>query len=598
MDYKDDLYNIVKDFLARKYDLSDPTIEFIETKKDFEGDITIVLFNIIKLINDEDKESLGESIGNELVAKSNIVDEFNLVQGFLNLEIADTFYIDSLHFALTNESFFEIQSKDDIDTFMVEYSSPNTNKPLHLGHIRNNLLGYSISKILEANGKKVIKTQIINDRGIHICKSIVAWKLYGENSTPESTGIKGDEFVGNYYVLFEKKHKEEVEELISNGINKEEAVNQSNTMKLAKETLKNWENGDKEVRDIWKMMNDWVYVGFEETYNTLGVSFDKNYYESETYLLGKEIVNYGLENNVFYKKEDSSIWVDLTDDGLDEKLLLRSDGTSVYMTQDIGTAIKRFNDFPKITKQIYTVGSEQDYHFKVLFKILDKLNYKWANDCYHLSYGMIDLPDGKMKSREGKVVDADDLIENMIQTAKNRTNELGKNDDFEAKDLSMLYEKIALGALKYYLLKVDSRKKMLFNPDESIDFQGNTGPFIQYTYARIRSIIRRSELLKINYNNVNLNKIYDLSLSIKKLINHIYIFPDIISQSSKTYSPSLLCQYVFDLAKLYNSFYQDEKIFDGENNETTSFKISLSDLTANTIKNSLELLGVGVPNKM
>ena len=321
------------------------------------------MFNIIKLINDEDKESLGESIGNELVAKSNIVDEFNLVQGFLNLEIADTFYIDSLHFALTNESFFEIQSKDDIDTFMVEYSSPNTNKPLHLGHIRNNLLGYSISKILEANGKKVIKTQIINDRGIHICKSIVAWKLYGENSTPESTGIKGDEFVGNYYVLFEKKHKEEVEELISNGINKEEAVNQSNIMKLAKETLKNWENGDKEVRDIWKMMNDWVYAGFEETYNTLGVSFDKNYYESETYLLGKEIVNYGLENNVFYKKEDSSIWVDLTDDGLDEKLLLRSDGTSVYMTQDLGTAKQRIDDFPEIGGMVYTVGNEQDYHF-------------------------------------------------------------------------------------------------------------------------------------------------------------------------------------------------------------------------------------------
>ena len=426
MDYKDDLYNIVKDFLAREYDLSDPTIEFIETKKDFEGDITIVLFNIIKLINDEDKESLGESIGNELVAKSNIVDEFNLVQGFLNLEIADTFYIDSLHFALTNESFFEIQSKDDIDTFMVEYSSPNTNKPLHLGHIRNNLLGYSISKILEANGKKVIKTQIINDRGIHICKSIVAWKLYGENSTPESTGLKGDEFVGNYYVLFEKKHKEEVEELISNGINKEEAVNQSNTMKLAKETLKNWENGDKEVIGIWKMMNDWVYAGFEETYNTLGVSFDKNYYESETYLLGKEIVNYGLENNVFYKKEDSSIWVDLTDDGLDEKLLLRSDGTSVYMTQDLGTAKQRIDDFPEIGGMVYTVGNEQDYHFQVLFKILKRLGYKWANNLFHLSYGMVDLPTGKMKSREGKVIDADDLVLQLIESVKETSQNLGK----------------------------------------------------------------------------------------------------------------------------------------------------------------------------
>ena len=559
MDYKDDLYNIVKDFLARKYELSDPTIEFIETKKDFEGDITIVLFNIIKLINDEDKESLGESIGNELVAKSNIVDGFNLVQGFLNLVIADTFYIDSLHFALTNESFFEIKSKDDIDTFMVEYSSPNTNKPLHLGHIRNNILGYSISKILEANGKKVIKTQIINDRGIHICKSIVAWKLYGENSTPESTGIKGDEFVGNYYVLFEKKHKEEVEELISNGINKEEAVNQSNTMKLAKETLKNWENGDKEVRDIWKMMNDWVYVGFEETYNTLGVSFDKNYYESETYLLGKEIVNYGLENNVFYKKEDSSIWVDLTDDGLDEKLLLRSDGTSVYMTQDLGTAKQRIDDFPEIGGMVYTVGNEQDYHFQVLFKILKRLGYKWANNLFHLSYGMVDLPTGKMKSREGKVIDADDLVLQLIESVKETSQNLGKFQNDNNAITEDTYRKIALGALKYFILKVDPKKRILFNPEESIDLSGNTGPFIQYTYVRIHSILNKLEKVE----NSKIIK-YKLNEKEKDTIKCINRYNDIIKNAKDELSPAIICNYLYDLVKTFNSLYQNHNILSAE----------------------------------
>ena len=593
MDYKDDLYNIVKDFLARKYDLSDPTIEFIETKKDFEGDITIVLFNIIKLINDEDKESLGESIGNELVAKSNIVDEFNLVQGFLNLEIADTFYIDSLHFALTNESFFEIQSKDDIGTFMVEYSSPNTNKPLHLGHIRNNLLGYSISKILEANGKKVIKTQIINDRGIHICKSIVAWKLYGENSTPESTGIKGDEFVGNYYVLFEKKHKEEVEELISNGINKEEAVNQSNTMKLAKETLKNWENGDKEVRDIWKMMNDWVYVGFEETYNTLGVSFDKNYYESETYLLGKEIVNYGLENNVFYKKEDSSIWVDLTDDGLDEKLLLRSDGTSVYMTQDLGTAKQRIDDFPEIGGMVYTVGNEQDYHFQVLFKILKRLGYKWANNLFHLSYGMVDLPTGKMKSREGKVIDADDLVLQLIESVKETSQNLGKFQNDNNAITEDTYRKIALGALKYFILKVDPKKRILFNPEESIDLSGNTGPFIQYTYARIHSILNKLEKVE----NSKIIK-YKLNEKEKETIKCINRYNDIIKNAKDELSPAIICNYLYDLVKTFNSLYQNHNILSAETPDSIVIRTQISFLTGKVISKTTDLLGIELPDKM
>ena len=593
MDYKDDLYNIVKDFLARKYDLSDPTIEFIETKKDFEGDITIVLFNIIKLINDEDKESLGESIGNELVAKSNIVDEFNLVQGFLNLEIADTFYIDSLHFALTNESFFEIQSKDDIGTFMVEYSSPNTNKPLHLGHIRNNLLGYSISKILEANGKKVIKTQIINDRGIHICKSIVAWKLYGENSTPESTGIKGDEFVGNYYVLFEKKHKEEVEELISNGINKEEAVNQSNTMKLAKETLKNWENGDKEVRDIWKMMNDWVYVGFEETYNTLGVSFDKNYYESETYLLGKEIVNYGLENNVFYKKEDSSIWVDLTDDGLDEKLLLRSDGTSVYMTQDLGTAKQRIDDFPEIGGMVYTVGNEQDYHFQVLFKILKRLGYKWANNLFHLSYGMVDLPTGKMKSREGKIIDADDLVLQLIESVKETSQNLGKFQNDNNAITEDTYRKIALGALKYFILKVDPKKRILFNPEESIDLSGNTGPFIQYTYVRIHSILNKLEKVE----NSKIIK-YKLNEKEKDTIKCINRYNDIIKNAKDELSPAIICNYLYDLVKTFNSLYQNHNILSAETPDSIVIRTQISFLTGKVISKTTDLLGIELPDKM
>ena len=593
MDYNDDLYNIVKDFLARKYDLSDPTIEFIETKKDFEGDITIVLFNIIKLINDEDKESLGESIGNELVAKSNIVDEFNLVQGFLNLEIADTFYIDSLHFALTNESFFEIQSKDDIGTFMVEYSSPNTNKPLHLGHIRNNLLGYSISKILEANGKKVIKTQIINDRGIHICKSIVAWKLYGENSTPESTGIKGDEFVGNYYVLFEKKHKEEVEELISNGINKEEAVNQSNTMKLAKETLKNWENGDKEVRDIWKMMNDWVYVGFEETYNTLGVSFDKNYYESETYLLGKEIVNYGLENNVFYKKEDSSIWVDLTDDGLDEKLLLRSDGTSVYMTQDLGTAKQRIDDFPEIGGMVYTVGNEQDYHFQVLFKILKRLGYKWANNLFHLSYGMVDLPTGKMKSREGKVIDADDLVLQLIESVKETSQNLGKFQNDNNAITEDTYRKIALGALKYFILKVDPKKRILFNPEESIDLSGNTGPFIQYTYVRIHSILNKLEKVE----NSKIIK-YKLNEKEKDTIKCINRYNDIIKNAKDELSPAIICNYLYDLVKTFNSLYQNHNILSAETPDSIVIRTQISFLTGKVISKTTDLLGIELPDKM
>ena len=593
MDYKKELYKIVKDFLLKKYKISEPSIEFIPTKKDFKGDITIVLFNIIKLISKKDRSNLGQNIGSEIVKKSDIIDEFNLVQGFLNLSISDTFYIDFLQSAINNDSFFNIQPTKGSNTFIVEYSSPNTNKPLHLGHIRNNLLGYSISRILEANGKKVIKTQIINDRGIHICKSIVAWKLYGKDSTPESSGLKGDKLVGNYYVLFEKKHKEEVDELIKKGVDKEEAINQSNLMKLAKETLKKWENGDEEVRKIWKMMNSWVYEGFKQTYNKLGVSFDKNYYESDTYLLGKEIVKYGLEKKVFYKKEDSSVWVDLTDDGLDEKLLLRSDGTSVYMTQDLGTAKQRIEDFPEIGGMVYTVGNEQDYHFQVLFKILKKIGYDWANNLFHLSYGMVDLPTGKMKSREGKVIDADDLILQLIDSVKETSQNLGKFQNQNNRITKDNYRKIALGALKYFILKVDPKKRILFNPKESIDLSGNTGPFIQYTYARIQSILNKVEQVETN----NFSE-YKLNEKEKETIKCIKKYKDIIKVAEDELSPAIICNYLYDLVKTFNSLYQNHNILNAETPQSTSIRLQISLLTSKVIVNITDLLGIELPDKM
>ena len=593
MDYKKELYKIVKDFLLKKYKISEPSIEFIPTKKDFKGDITIVLFNIIKLISKKDRSNLGQNIGNEIVKKSDIIDEFNLVQGFLNLSISDTFYIDFLQSAIKNDSFFNIEPTKGSNTFMVEYSSPNTNKPLHLGHIRNNLLGYSISRILEANGKKVIKTQIINDRGIHICKSIVAWKLYGKDSTPESSGLKGDKLVGNYYVLFEKKHKEEVDELIKKGVDKEEAINQSNVMKLAKETLKKWEKGDEEVREIWKMMNSWVYKGFKQTYNKLGVSFDKNYYESDTYLLGKEIVKYGLEKKVFYKKEDSSVWVDLTDDGLDEKLLLRSDGTSVYMTQDLGTAKQRIEDFPEIGGMVYTVGNEQDYHFQVLFNILKKIGYDWANNLFHLSYGMVDLPTGKMKSREGKVIDADDLILQLIDSVKETSQNLGKFQNQNNRITKDNYRKIALGALKYFILKVDPKKRILFNPKESIDLSGNTGPFIQYTYARIQSILNKVEQVETN----NFSE-YKLNEKEKETIKCIKKYKDIIKVAEDELSPAIICNYLYDLVKTFNSLYQNHNILNAETPQSTSIRLQISLLTSKVIVNITDLLGIELPDKM
>ena len=571
------------------------SITIVETIKNYDGFYTFIIFPHISKIK-KNPEDIGSNIGQILKLNSDIISDFNVVKGFLNFELSNSYLLSIFHHINTQKSWgFKKNNGKDV---MIEFSSPNTNKPLHLGHMRNIFLGYSLSKILEANGYNVHKVQIINDRGIHICKSMVAWNLFGNNETPHSSGVKGDKFVGKFYVMFENEHKRQVSKLVDNGLSLDEANLSTEILKMAKEVLLKWENKDKKIISLWKKMNSWVYDGFNKTYDLIEVDFDKNYYESETYLLGKKQIKKGLLNKIFYKEKDNSVWVDLTDEGYDKKILLRNDGTSVYMTQDIGTAIKRFEDFPSIVKQIYTVGSEQDYHFKILFKILEKLNYKWAKECFHLSYGMIDLPSGKMKSREGTVVDADQLIFDMIGTAKKRTNDLGKIDDFDTGDSKTLYNVIALGALKYFLLKVDPKKRMLFDPEESIDFHGNTGPFIQYTYARIFSIIKRADTLKLDYKNFNYSKKLNITIFQKKLINHIYQFSEAIDISSESYSPSVIAKYVYELAKTYNSFYQDDKIFDGKNNETTLFKIALSNMVLKTIKNSLILLNIRVPNKM
>ena len=597
IDIQQELKLIIKKSLidSFNYDCNIENISIDTTPKNFKGFYTFIIFPHIKYLKCN-PEDAGNIIGEYIIKNSDIASGFNIVKGFLNLDL-------SLN--ILKELFKTISSskkwgfkKFDGEEVMVEFASPNTNKPLHLGHLRNIFLGDSMSRILEANGKKVYRVQIINDRGIHICKSMIAWKLFADGESPESLNMKGDKFVGDYYVKYNKENQKQIKKLINKGMSEEEASKQTELAKGAVNLLKLWEEKDKSTIELWKMMNEWVYKGFNYTYRSIGINFDKNYYESETYLLGKKNIKIGLEKNIFFQKEDGSIWVDLSNQNLDNKLLLRSDGTSVYITQDIGTAIKRFEDHPKIKKQIYTVGNEQDYHFKVLFKILEKLGYDWANECYHLSYGMVDLPDGKMKSREGNVVDADDLVNHMIKTAKSRTEELGKIDDFNTNDSEELYAKIALGALKYYLLKVDPKRKMLFDPEESIDFNGNTGPFIQYTYARICSIIKRAESLNIKYDKLNIDQILNISDGQKKIINHIYQFPKVIKISSDSFSPSLISQYTYDLSKLFNSFYQEEKIIDGKNNETTSFKIALAQLTSITLKNSLELLGIDVPKKM
>ena len=590
MEIKSEISNLTSNFLLKNYDIKVEKIEIQNTKKDFDGDITIVLFPFFKLINKDQVSGIGKLLGEHLSKDSIYLIDFNIVGGFLNLTVSDAYYLDFIDIIKDDLSFGKVEKTN--DTYIVEFSSPNTNKPLHLGHIRNNLLGYSISKILEANGKKVQKVQIINDRGIHICKSMVAWKQFAKGATPESKKTKGDKFVGDYYIMFDKVHKDQMSQLIDSGMDKDVASENTEIMKAAKKELMNWENNNKETRQIWKMMNDWVYDGFDKTYSLLGVSFDKNYYESETYLLGKNIMEEGLKKEVLYKREDSSVWINLDNEGLDEKLLLRSDGTSVYMTQDLGTAVQRIADNSNVKGMIYTVGNEQDYHFKVLFKILNKLGYDWADNLFHLSYGMVDLPSGKMKSREGTVVDADDLIYDLIDTVKHTTESLDKyKSNNETLDFDE-YKKIALGALKYYILKVDPKKNILFNPEESIDLSGNTGPFIQYAYVRIQSILK-----KVN-KDIQIDKSYKLNDKEKEVIKTIYEYPSVIIGSYNELSPALIANYLYDLVRNYNSLYQNHHILNSETKESTSVRLIISQKTSHIIESACELLGIDLPDRM
>jgi len=573
------------------FDVTIDKIEFQTTRKEFEGDITMVIFPLLKRIKSNPVE-LGNKIGNYLVENVAQVSRFNVVSGFLNIVISDTYYMDFFN-EIKNQDRFGFRSPNPEEkAVMVEYSSPNTNKPLHLGHVRNNLLGYSVAEIIKASGKKVYKTQIINDRGIHICKSMLAWKKYGKGETPESTGLKGDKLVGNYYVAFDKAYKEEIAQLIAAGKTEEEAKKQAPIIIEAQEMLLKWEAGDPEVLSLWKMMNQWVYDGFAVSYKNLGVDFDAYYYESNTYLLGKDVVQIGLEKGVFEKDPDGSVWIDLTDEGLDRKIVLRSDGTAVYMTQDIGTAIQRVKDFPDVGGMVYTVGNEQDYHFKVLFLILKKLGFEWSKNLFHLSYGMVDLPSGKMKSREGTVVDADDLMQDMSRTAQELAEELGKLEDYSAEEKAKLYTIIGLGALKYYILKVDPKKRILFNPEESVDFAGNTGPFIQYTYARIQSILRKADF------NLDTALTIELHEKEKELIKQIEMYPEVIQNAAHNHSPALLANYTYDLVKEYNSFYQTVSILGEENQEKKIFRVQLSKKVADVIKTAFELLGIQVPDRM
>ena len=586
------LSKIVSNFLEIEYKVLIDDFEFQLTRKDFEGDLTLVLFPIVKKINAKPEE-LGNKLGSHLININQNIRKFNIVSGFLNLVIADSFYIEFIESIRDNSRYGHIEPTANSPTLMIEYSSPNTNKPLHLGHIRNNLLGFSISKILKANGNNIIKTQIINDRGIHICKSMVAWNNFGNGETPKSSGLKGDQLVGKYYVLFEKKFNEEVESLKNDGHDKESAIQNAPIMIQAREMLKKWEKNDSKVTSLWKKMNNWVYDGFEITYNDLGVDFDSYYYESDTYLLGKEIIEQGLKKKIFFSKPDGSVWIDLKNEGLDEKILLRSDGTAVYITQDLGTVIKRFEDFPQIDSLIYTVGNEQDYHFKVLFAILRKLGYSWADNLYHLSYGMVDLPQGKMKSREGKVVDADNLIKEMKQTARNISEKQRKINELNNKQKENLYDVIGLGALKYFILKVDHKKRILFNPEESVDFEGNTGPFIQYTYARIKSLLSKVS------NNDFLKK-HNVSLDIreKEIIKQIITYPDVLNSAAKQYSPAIIANYLYELVRLFNSFYQNINILNEPNKEARSIRLSISRSVSRNIFSASSLLGIDLPEKM
>ncbi len=590
LSFKQKLFQAISELYT--FTLHESDIQLQKTRKEFEGDITLVVFPLLK-ISKKNPEQTAQEIGEYLSNNIQECKSFNVVKGFLNITLQDAFFLKQFEQIILNEKYGMQPTSSEM--VMVEYASPNTNKPLHLGHVRNILLGFSISKIMESCGKQVIKTQIINDRGVHICKSMLAWKKWGNGETPDSSGMKGDHLVGKYYVLFGHKNQEQINELTNQGLPKEQVENNTPLMKEVRDMLLKWEQGDKEIIQLWETMNSWVYHGFNKTYDRLGVNFDKNYYESDTYIYGKHIVEEGLQKGVFYKKTDGSVWCDLTHEGLDEKLLLRADGTSVYITQDLGTAVQRFNDYNHVSAQIYTVGNEQDYHFKVLFLLLQKLGYDWAKKNHHLSYGMMELPSGKMKTREGTVVDADDLMNEMYQTAKLKTQELGKLDDIPENQKEELYWSIGLAALKYFILKVDPKKKMLFNPEESIDFNGHTGPFIQYTYARCSAIKRKSK-------DILGNEMYSLPKNLlleeKNLLKILLELPEKIEESAENYNPSILANYLYDVAKTYNYFYQSTPILREEDKNKQHLRICLSTKTAQVLKYGLNLLGIEAPERM
>ncbi|KGO06278.1 arginine--tRNA ligase [Dokdonia donghaensis] len=582
----------VKAAVAEIYKAELPAVEFQATRKEFEGDITVVVFPMLRVVKGNPVQ-IGTQIGEYLVAQVEEITAFNVVKGFLNLVVADAFYMNAFAEIQATENFGKTPEAG--KAVMVEYSSPNTNKPLHLGHVRNVLLGYSVSEIIKAAGSKVYKTQIINDRGIHICKSMLAWERYGKGETPESTGLKGDKLVGNYYVKFDKEYKKEVAALVAQGKSEEEAKKEAPLLLEAQEMLRKWEAGDAETVALWKKMNHWVYDGFEVTYKNIGVDFDSYYYESNTYLLGKDNIEEGLKKGVFEKDPDGSVWCDLTEDGLDRKIVLRADGTAVYMTQDIGTAIQRVKDHPDVGGMIYTVGNEQDYHFQVLFLILKKLGYDWAENLFHLSYGMVDLPSGKMKSREGTVVDADDLINEVAATAGEISEELGKLDGYTDEEKKALYKTIGLGALKYYILKVDPKKRILFDPKESVDFQGNTGPFIQYTYVRIQAILRKAKELNVP---ATVEGARDLHPKEKELIKLVQEYPATIQLAAAQKSPAIIANYTYDLVKEYNSFFQQVQILGTDNVADQSFRVALSKEVGQVIESAFGLLGIDVPERM
>lgn len=579
--------------LKELYALDVDAVDLQQTRKDFEGDLTIVVFPYLRA-SKKGPEQTAQELGEHLVKAVEEISGFNVVKGFLNLVISDSYWANQLSEIHATEN-FGIQPEGD-ELVLVEYSSPNTNKPLHLGHIRNNLLGYSVAELLKAAGKQVKKVQIINDRGIHICKSMLAWQKFGNGETPESTGMKGDKLVGKYYVEFDKAYKKEIEELMAQGMDEKQAKDEAPVIVEARTMLKQWEDGDAEVVALWEKMNGWVYDGFEETYKNLGVDFDKYYYESNTYLLGKKVVEEGLAKGVFEKDPDGSVWIDLTADGLDRKLLLRKDGTSVYMTQDIGTAIQRSEDFD-LDGMIYTVGNEQDYHFKVLFIIMDKLGYEWAKNLYHLSYGMVDLPSGKMKSREGTVVDADDLMQEMEDTAREISEELGKTEGMTDEEKSSLYHMVGMGALKYFMLKVDPKKRMMFNPEESVDFQGNTGPFIQYTHARIKSLLRRGKTEGI-WPAEGTPPYTELQPTERELVKLLVQFPEVITSAADEHSPAVVANFVYEVVKAYNALYQQLPILTDENKDAVVFRLNLSETTANVVKTGMRILGIEVPERM